>query len=99
MKEFVVVFAWSCEDLKTFDTNIVQHNIPLKPTTKPFRQKLRQVNLMLLLVIEKELKKLIDTKIIVPLRFSTWVANLVPMKKKNGKIKLHVVPKFEQVLS
>ena len=31
-----------------------------------------------------------DTKIIVPLRYSSWVANLVPVRKKNGEIRLCV---------
>ena len=43
---------------------------------------------MLLLVIEKEIKKLSSAKIIVTLRFSKWVANLVSVKKKNGEIRL-----------
>ena len=84
------VFAWFYEDFKTYDTSIIQHTIPLKPDTKPFRQKLRIINLALLLVIEKEAKKLLDGKIIVPLRCSTWVANMVPVRKKNGKIRLCV---------
>ena len=71
MKEFVDVFYWSYEDLNTFDTSIVQHKMPLKPTTKLFRKKLRHFNPMLLLVIEKEMKKLLDAKIIFPLIFST----------------------------
>jgi len=29
-----------------------------------------------------------DAKIIVPLRFSEWVANLIPVRKKNGEIRL-----------
>ena len=29
-KEFIDVFAWSYEDLKAYDTNIIQHKIPLK---------------------------------------------------------------------
>jgi hypothetical protein len=41
-------------------------------------------------VIEKEVKKLLDAKIIVPLRYSEWVANLVPVRKKNGEIRLCV---------
>jgi hypothetical protein len=41
-------------------------------------------------VIEKEVKKLLDVKIIVPLRYSDWVENLVPVKKKNGEIRLCV---------
>ena len=45
---------------------------------------------MLLPVIEKEIKKLLNAKIIVTLRFSKWVANLVPVRKKNGEIRLCV---------
>ena len=29
-KEFIDVFAWSYEDLKAYDTNIIQHKIPLR---------------------------------------------------------------------
>ena len=39
-------------------------------------------------VIEKEIKKLFDAKSIVTLRFPRWVANLVPVRKKNGEIRL-----------
>lgn len=40
--------------------------------------------------IEKEIKKLLDAKIIVPLRYSKWIANLVVVRKKNGKISVYV---------
>jgi len=56
MKEFSNVFSWSYEDLKTFDTEVIQHKIPLKEDTKPFQQKLREINPFLLLVIQKEVK-------------------------------------------
>jgi len=36
-------------------------------------------------LIEKEIKKMCDAKIIVPLRFSKWVSNLVPTRKKSGE--------------
>jgi len=39
-------------------------------------------------VIEKEIKKLLDAKIIIPLRYSKWIANLVIVRKKNGEIRL-----------
>ena len=113
LKEHVDVFAWSYEELRTYDTSIIQHKVPLKPNVKPFRQKLRRINPALFPVIEKEIKKLLDAKIIVPLRYSSWVANLVPVRKKNGEIRLCVdfrnlnrsslkdnypLPKIEQVL-
>jgi hypothetical protein len=90
LKEFDDVFDWTYEDLRTYDTNIIQHKIPLKEHAKPFKQKLRQINPMLLPIMEKEFKKLLDAHIIIPLRFSEWVGNLVSVKKKNGEIKLCV---------
>ena len=35
-KEFVDVFAWSYEDLKSYDTSIIKHKIPIKEEHKPF---------------------------------------------------------------
>jgi hypothetical protein len=90
LKEFVDVFAWTYEDVRTYDTSIIEHKILLKENTKPFRQKFRQINPMLLPVMEKEVKMLLDEKIIIPLRYSEWVANLVPVRKKNGEIRLCV---------
>jgi hypothetical protein len=90
LKEFTDVFAWTYEDLRTYDTNVIEHKIPLKEDAKPFKQKLRQINPMLLPIMEKEVKKLLDAQIIIPLRFSEWVANLVPVRKKNGEIRLCV---------
>jgi hypothetical protein len=90
IKKFDDTFAWSYEDMKTFDTDIIQHKIPLKTSSKPFRQNIRQFNPMLMSIIEKELKRMLDDKIIVPLRYSNWVDNLVPVKKKSGEIRLCV---------
>ena len=56
---------------------------------------------------------MVDAKIIMTLRFSKWVANLVPVRKKNGEIRLCVdfrnlnkvslkdnypLPKMDQIL-
>jgi len=32
--------------------------------------------------------KFFDAKIIVPIRFSNWLANLVPVRKKSGEIRI-----------
>jgi hypothetical protein len=90
LKEFVDVFSWKYEDLQTYDTNIIEHKIPLKEETKSFRQKLRQINPMLFPIIKKEVKKLLDAKISIPLRYSEWVANFVHVRKNNGEIRLCV---------
>ena len=69
MKQFSNVFARSYEYLKEYDTSIIQHTIPIKENEKPFRQKVRRINPLLLTLIEKEGRKLFDVKIIVSLIF------------------------------
>lgn len=59
----------------------------MKEGIKPFKHKLRQINPFLLPLIEKEVKNFLDAKIIVSLRYSDWVANLVHVRKKNGEIR------------
>ena len=45
---------------------------------------------MLISIFEKEIRKLLNAKIIVTLRFSKWVVNLVPFRKKNGEIHIYI---------
>jgi hypothetical protein len=90
MKEFPDVFAWSYEYLKVYDTKVIHHVIPIKEDHKPFKQKLIRINTLLLPLIEKEINKFFEANIIVSLRFSKRVANLVPAKKKSGEIRLCV---------
>ena len=65
LKQYSNVFAWSYDDLKVYATNVIRHTIPLKENEKPFKHKLRRVNPLLLPLIEKEIRKFFDAKIIV----------------------------------
>ena len=59
------------------------------------------------------MKKILDAKIIIPLRYSEWVVNLVPVRKKSGEVRLcvdirnlnkrskkdnYLLPKMEHIL-
>ena len=66
LKEFKDVFVWTYKDLKTYDTKIIQHIIPLKEDAKPFQQKLRKMHPSLEPLVKKELNKLLAAKIIFP---------------------------------
>ena len=50
-------------------------------------------------LIEKEIKKLFEAKIIVVLRFSCWVASLVPERKKNMEIRICIEFRYLNKLS
>src|SRR5271156_3663020 len=90
LRKYKHVFSWSYEDLKAYREDLFQHEIPLKSDVKPFRQKQRPINPLLAPKIQQELMKLKDAGIIQPIRHSTWVSNLVHVRKKNGDIRLCV---------
>jgi len=89
-KDFQDVFPWSYEDLKSYDTSIIEHNIPIKEDHKPFKQKLWRINPVLMPYIEKEVKRMYDAQIIAPIRYSNLVSNLVTTMKKTREIRLCV---------
>jgi hypothetical protein len=37
---------------------------------------------------QRELQKMVDAGIIAPIRYSSWMSNLVVVRKKNGDIRL-----------
>ena len=67
-KEYKDVFARTYDGLKTFDSSIMQHNIPLNPNARPYQQKLRKMHPSLEPSIKKELEKLLKAIIIFPVK-------------------------------
>lgn len=86
LRKYKNVFAWSYDDLKAYREDLFQHEIPLKPDVEPFRQRQQPVNPTLAPKMQEELMKLSDGGIIKPIRNSTWVSNLVPVRKRSGGI-------------
>jgi hypothetical protein len=37
LEQYKDMFAWSYDELRTYDTTVIEHKIPLKPGVKPFR--------------------------------------------------------------
>ena len=89
-KEFKDIFSWTYDELNTFDRKIIQHNIPMKHSAKPYQQNLRKMHPSLEPSIKKELEKLLKVKFIFLVRHMQWISNLVPARKKSGEIKLCV---------
>ena len=87
-KQYKDVFAWTYQELKTYDTSIIKHVVPIKAGVKPYQQPLRKMHPKLEPLIQSEVKKLLDARIIFKVRHSEWVSNLVPVRKKSGEIRL-----------
>ena len=55
--EFKEVFAQSYEDMPGIDADMVQHYIPIDPTMKPVKQKMRRMKLEWTLKIKEKVEK------------------------------------------
>lgn len=82
--------AWTYDELKAYNGDIIGHNISLKEDAKPFRQKLRQINSKIAPLTQKELQKMLATSIITPTKHCSRLSSLVVVKKKNGQIRICV---------
>ena len=76
--------------MKTYDTSIIKHVVPIKAGVKPYQQPLRKMHLKLEPLIQSEVKNLLDARIIFKVRHSKWVSNLVSVRKKSREIRLCV---------
>ena len=56
-KQYKDVFAWTYEELKTYDKKIIQHAIPIKSGIKPYQQPLRKMHPKPEPLIQSEVKK------------------------------------------
>ena len=68
------------------DTDIVMHRLPLREECMPVKQKLRRVKPEMLLKIKEEVKKQLDAGFLEVAKYPHWVANIVPVPKKDGKV-------------
>jgi hypothetical protein len=70
------------------DRSIVEHRLPIKPGYRPIKQAPRRFNLNILGDIKKENERLLEAKFIRPCRYAEWISNVVPVYKKNGKLRI-----------
>jgi ribonuclease HI len=90
LREFHEIFAWSYQDMSGLDTDIVVHKIPLKPECKPVKQALRRMKPEVILKIKEEVEKQLKAGFLSTVTYSDWVANIVPVPKKDGKVRMCV---------
>ncbi|XP_077224177.1 uncharacterized protein LOC143857604 [Tasmannia lanceolata] len=90
LQEFKEVFAWSYEDMPGISEEIVQHKLPLVPGVKPKKQKLRRMKPEWVLKIKEEVTKQLDAGFLQVVEYPEWLANIVPVPKKDGRVRMCV---------
>jgi hypothetical protein len=65
--------------------SIIEHRLQVNPLPKPRKQKLRQMSDEKVAATKVEVQRLLEVGFIREMQYPTWLANMVMVKKKNGK--------------
>jgi hypothetical protein len=84
------VFAWSAKDLQGVNRDIIEHTLETDEKIMLKKQKLRKMSEEKVKAVEAEVQRLQDAKVIEEVLYPVWLANTVPVKKKNGKWRMCV---------
>ncbi|RDY04689.1 hypothetical protein CR513_11558, partial [Mucuna pruriens] len=90
LMEYVDIFAWSYRDMPGLDNEIVEHKIPLEPHYPLIKQKLRIMSPDVSLKIKEEMRKQLEAGFLTVAKYPQCVANIVPIPKKDGKVRMCV---------
>ncbi|XP_074266516.1 uncharacterized protein LOC141589791 [Silene latifolia] len=88
--EYKDVFAWSYKEMLGLSPKIAVHRLAIRKGISPRKQSQRRFRTELIPEIEKEVNKLIEAGFIREVRYPTWIANIVPVRKKNGQLRVCV---------
>ncbi|RDX75438.1 hypothetical protein CR513_44663, partial [Mucuna pruriens] len=85
LRECADIFAWSYRDMPGLGREIVEHKLPLLPDLVLVRQQLRRIKPKVALKIKEEVEKQWNARFL-----TVWVANIVPVPKKDVKVQMCV---------
>ncbi|KAJ0566634.1 putative nucleotidyltransferase, Ribonuclease H [Helianthus annuus] len=78
------VFAWCPEDITGIPRDIAEHELRIPPDVKPVVQKKRSLAPERSLAACQEVEKLVSTDILREVKYQSWVANPVMVKKPDN---------------
>ena len=83
-------FAWTAADMPVIDSDFLCHHLTMDAKVRPVRQRMRKFNEERCLVVKEETKKLLSARHIREIQYPEWLANVVLVKKANGKWRMCV---------
>ena len=87
LKQNMEVFAWKQEDMGGIDLAVITHRLNVSPSFKPVKKK-RSFAPKRQKAINEEVGKLLQADAIREVEYPEWLANVVLVKKANGKWRL-----------
>ncbi|XP_004306016.1 PREDICTED: uncharacterized protein LOC101304797 [Fragaria vesca subsp. vesca] len=88
--EYRDCFADKYEDMPGLSPDLVCHRLPTYPDRRPVRQDGRFMRTETLIVVKEEIESMHRSGIIRVAKYNEWLSNVVPVRKKNGKMRVCV---------
>jgi hypothetical protein len=79
------VFAWSTFDLVGVSRDVIEHQQQVSPSARPKKQKLHKMAEEKMKAAKAEVQRLLDTCFIRKVKYPQCLANIIMVRKKNGK--------------
>ncbi|CAJ2677241.1 unnamed protein product [Trifolium pratense] len=90
LRENADLFAWHAADMPGLDPNIACHQLTVDPLASAVVQRRRRQSPEKAEAAEKAVKDLLEANFISEARYTTWLSNVVLVKKSNGKWRMCV---------
>ncbi|XP_058784827.1 uncharacterized protein LOC131659686 [Vicia villosa] len=84
------LFAWSAAEMPGLDPEVACHHLSINPAAKAVVQRRRRQSPEKAEAAEKAVKDLLEANFISEAKYSTWLSNVVLVKKSNGKWRMCV---------
>ncbi|CAJ2659659.1 unnamed protein product [Trifolium pratense] len=90
LKDNAELFAWSAAEMPGIDPEVACHQLTLDPRASAVVQRRRKQSPEKAEAAEKAVKDLLEANFISEARYTTWLSNVVLVKKSNGKWRMCV---------
>ncbi len=90
LKKYKDVFAWTYKDLRGIPPHLMQHRIECDTNIHASHQARYHMNLNYVVVVKRDLDKLLTVGFIIIMEEATWLSPIVVVPKKHGKLQLCV---------
>jgi hypothetical protein len=84
------VFAWSANDLYGENRDVIEHSLNVDPSFRPRKQRLHKMSEDKTEGARNKVKRLLSVGIIREVKYLEWLANIVMVKKVNGKSRMFI---------
>ncbi|GAU46629.1 hypothetical protein TSUD_284770 [Trifolium subterraneum] len=85
LKENVELFAWSAAEMPGIDPEVACHQLTIDPRASAIFQRRRKQSPEKAEAARKAVKYLLEANFIAEAQYTTWLSNVVLVKKSNGK--------------